>query len=129
MSTSEGNKTLLRRALWYLFISAFLVVFNLVYGLFAHGIGSPYMTFAFLIPLLGGGLVALALIFLPPAGEIAVNVWRMGLSVLVVGFLLHGVFDIYGSEVALVNVFFIAGAALLFGALAFYVIGACKAKR
>jgi len=127
--TSADSKTLLRRALKYLFVSTFLVAFNLIYGLFSHGIGSDYMRYAFLFPLIGGSLASLILVFLPPPGDIVSNLWRMGLSVLVVGSLLHGIFDIYGSEVAYVTVFFIAGALLLVGALTLYIVKAIQAKR
>ncbi|MFH0993713.1 MAG: hypothetical protein V1761_05120 [bacterium] len=128
MFTSANNKIFFKRALTYLFISAFLFVFNLVYGLFAHGVSSAFMTFAFLIPLIGGTVASLALIFLPPANEIVTNLWRMGLATIVVGSLLHGVFDIYGSEVPLVNVFFIVGSLPLAGALTIYIFSAIKAK-
>jgi hypothetical protein len=129
VSTSADKRILRKRALVYLAVSAFLVVFNLIYSLFAHGVASAYMQYAFLIPLAGGSLVALLLMILPQAGYFTCQIWRMGIATLIVGFLLHGVFDIYGSGAPLVTGFFIAGGVLLAAALAFYIAGIIRAKR
>ena len=121
MSTSVPELSPKKRAYRYLAVSAFLVVFNFVYGLFAHGVESPYMTFAFLVPLVLGVLPCLAFRFLPEAAPAASVPWRMGIATLAVGCLLHGVFDIYGSPSSLVPVFFWAAGLLLFAGLALYV--------
>ncbi len=113
MSTSSERKILKKEALRGLCFAVFLVAFNLVYGIFAHGVRSIYMQTAFVIPLVGGSLVSLLLFFLPYPNAIVKAVWPMGLATLSVGFLLHGVFDIYGTEEELVNVFFYAGVILL----------------
>lgn len=80
------------------------------------------MDYAFLIPFLGGSVVSLLFFKLPTPSEIVRQTWRMGLITLVIGCLLHGVFDIYGSEVSLVNVFFFVGIPLLIGSLSLYLI-------
>lgn len=123
MSSSVPDPELKKRTYRYLALSAFLVVFNFVYGLFAHGVESAYMTFAFVLPLVFGVLPCLAFRILPQTAPAASRLWRMGLSTLIVGFLLHGVFDIYGSPSSLVPVFFWAGGILLFTGLALYVAG------
>lgn len=129
MYISTNKKMLFKRALQYFYISIFLVVFNLIYGLFAHGVSSSYMQLAFLFPLLGGSVVSLLMIYLPLESKIVSNIWRMGLTTLIVGSLLHGVFDIYGTEVGLVKVFFIFGIILLLCSLTLYVVSIVKAKR
>ena len=128
MSISRDNKLQIKIALKYFYVSAFLFIFNLIYSIFAHGIGSDYMRYAFLIPLIGGSVISVLFLKLPPANDIIKNIWRMGISTLVIGSILHGVFDIYGSEVALVNVFFIAGGILLLGSLTFYILTLFKVK-
>jgi len=50
----------------------------------------------------------------------------MGLTTLIIGFLLHGVFDIYGSEAALVNVFFYASYGLLSIGFILFIINLIK---
>lgn len=123
MSTSFPDKEWKKRLYRYLAVSAFLVVFNFIYGLFANGVDSPYMTFAFLVPLVLGALPCLAFRILPEAAPAASRPWRMGLSTLTVGFLLHGVFDIYGSPSSLVPVFFWAAGVLLLTGVVLYVAG------
>ncbi len=86
------------------------------------------MEFAFLIPFIGGTLVSLLLFKIPHPGYVAKNLWRMGLFTLVIGFLLHGVFDIYGTEVGLVNVFFTIGGALLISGFVIYIVFLFKKK-
>lgn len=120
---------LTKRALRYLLLSAFLVLFNIIYGLFAHGVRSLFMQLAFLFPLIGGSLVSMLLIFLPPISEIDRNLWNMGITTLIIGSLLNGVFDIYGSSSMLVNVFFILGGMLLLASLTLYIFNHVKAKR
>ena len=129
MSISVDKAILLKRALRYGAISVFLLVFHGVYSLFAHGVNSFYMQFAFLIPLIGGSVVSLFLLVLSRPNEVVIQVWRMGLSTLVVGFLLHGVFDIYGTEVAMVNLFFIIGIGLLLVAFLLYLITSIRSNQ
>jgi len=122
VSTSAERKILIKDALRGLYFAIFLVVFNLVYGIFAHGVRSVYMQTAFLVPLVGGSLVSLLLFILPYPGAIVRAIWPMGLATLSVGFLLHGVFDIYGTEEELVNVFFYAGVIILSVTFVLYII-------
>ncbi len=122
MFTLEDKKKLFKISFQYFCFSLFLFLFNLIYSIFAHGVSSAYMDYAFLIPFLGGSIVSLLFFKLPTPGEIVRQTWRMGLITLVIGCLLHGVFDIYGSEVSLVNVFFYTGFLLIFGSLSLYVI-------
>lgn len=80
------------------------------------------MQYAFLIVLLGGGVPTLLLEVFPPAGEVSVQLWKMGLTTWVMGRLLFGVFEIYGTEVAMVAVFTPVAMALLAGSLLLYLI-------
>jgi len=129
VSISEDKKIFVKRAFIYLAISAFLVGFNLVYSIFAHGIGSDYMQYAFLLPLIGGSVMSLLLILLPRASDTVCHLWRMGITTLVTGSLLHGVFDIYGSEVALVKVFFVVGGILLISSFIVYIINIIQTNK
>ena len=129
MSTSADKRRFLKRARNYGFSAAFLLVFHLVYQIFAHGVDSPFMTFAFLIPLLGGSLVELAFLFLPAPDEIGLAVWPMGIATIAVGSVLHGVFDIYGGSSDLVNVFFVSGVLLIALATVLYVLALIRRHR
>jgi len=129
VSTSDAKRRFLKRARNYGFASAFLLLFHLVYQIFAHGVDSPYMTFAFLIPLVGGVAVELGFLFLPAPGEVGLAVWPMGIATIATGSVLHGVFDIYGGSSDLVNVFFAAGALLILAASVLYAITLVRSRR
>ena len=126
VSISNDKSVLLKRALNYLLISILLVLFNFVYSLFAHGVSSLYMQYAFLLPLTGGSLLCMLMIYLPKPGFWVRHVWRMGLVTLIIGFILHGVFDIYGSESELVKVIFYIGYGLLSTGFIMYIINVLK---
>lgn len=81
--------------------------------MYANGVKSAYMAQAFLIPLIGGVVVCLLLLFFTVPEKPVTSLWRMGIVTLVVGSLLQGVFEIYGTEVTIVKVFFYVGAILL----------------
>lgn len=106
MFSSVNSRQFIKTALIYLFCSLFLILFNFIYGIFSRGVHSSFMTFAFLIPLIGGSVISLLFIFLPKPTFLIINLWRMGISTLVIGFLLRGVFDIYGTEVAYIMFYF-----------------------
>jgi len=87
------------------------------------------MQFAFAIPLILGGIVSLVLMAFPPIDEWAKQLWRMAITTLIIGFLLHGVFDIYGSEAELVNVFFFASYALFAGSIILFISHMIKSNQ
>jgi len=75
---------------------------------------------AFLVPLVGGVIICLILMLLPFPKSVETSIWRMGIVTIVVGCLLQGVFEIYGTEVSMVFVLFYVGGALLMIAILFY---------
>ena len=115
-----NSKQLQRRALIYFAISLFLILFNFIYSIFSHGVHSPYMQYVFLVPLILGTVVLMVVLFLPFPSFITSTLWRMGIATLVSGFLLRGVFDIYGTEVPYIIFYLYAGIALLASSLILY---------
>lgn len=121
MYTSADKKVLLKRAFRYLIFSAILLMFHAIYSLFAHGVDSIFMKFAFVIPLVLGSLLSL-LLLLGGERDIESAIRQMSISTLVVGSLLQGVMEIAGNTSSLVSVFFITGIVLFFGWLIFVII-------
>lgn len=79
------------------------------------------MVFLFLFPLLSAGIVLLAAARAPLPPSLAVrNLWGSGVATLTLGSCLRGIFDIYGTSVALVGVYWIAGTLLLLAAAGAY---------
>ena len=103
----------------YLGITAFCILFEVVYAHFGHGVCSSYMTFMFLYPCVGGaalfGLFNLARRH--PFPRFSYNAYNSGIATLTVGSSLHGVFDIAGTASSFVPIFFWLGAAFIAVAL------------
>ncbi len=89
-------------------------LFALIYYQFSHGVHSPFMTFMFAIPLLGGAAIAtgcgIARADLPRGTRQA---WALAIASLTEASCLRGVFDIAGTASTLLIVYLIAAGALL----------------
>lgn len=85
------------------------VVFALIYAQFSHGVHSPFMTFMFAIPLLGGAAIAavggIAHVDLPLGTRQA---WALAIASLTIASCLRGVFDIAGTASPLLVVYLVA---------------------
>ena len=105
----------IRRALWQLGWTVFLALFGAVYEYFGHGVYSPYMIYAFALPLTLGALpwCALSLKARRAMCHGAARLWDSGVLTLAVGSVFRGVLDIFGTTNRLVAVYPAAGAALL----------------
>jgi len=83
--------------------------FALIYAQFSHGVHSPFMTFMFAIPLVGGAAIAvgssIAHVDLPRGTRQA---WALAIASLTVASCLRGVFDIAGTASPLLVVYLIA---------------------
>ena len=114
MSTSV-RVPYIRRALWQLGWTAFLAFFGAVYEHFGHGVYSPFMIYAFALPLSLGALPWCALDLKPRRAmcEGAARLWDSGVLTLAVGSVFRGVLDIFGTTNRLVAVYPAAGAVLL----------------
>ena len=86
--------------------------FALIYAQFSHGVHSPFMTFMFAIPLVGGAAIAvgssIAHVDLPRGTRQA---WALAIASLTVASCLRGVFDIAGTASPLLVVYLIAAGA------------------
>ncbi len=118
MSTSD--KRAARGTARWLAAAALCAAFGFIYEHFSHGVSTPYMWGAFLLPLLGGALgpALLRRRAAKAPGEAARQLYGAGLATLTVGSLMKGVFLIYGSEAPLVAWYGPAGAALVLAGLA-----------
>ena len=87
----------------------------MVYERFGHGVWSPYMVYAFLLPLCLCAAPALLLALrrreMPPRW--ARVLWNCGAAALTVGSLVRGALEIYGTDSRLLPVYRYAGFLLL----------------
>ena len=110
------------------FIAAvFFAVFGMVYELFSHGVFSPFMAFAFTIPLVAGGILQSILlktkVRIP---DLALRLWNYSIALLTVGSIWKGVLDIYGTTNRLIVYYPIFGGILLLLAVVQFIL---KKKR
>ena len=96
MASRRGHLGSARR---YAIAAIACALFALIYAQFSHGVHSPFMTFMFAIPLVGGVLPALGLAFakarsLPNATRRA---WALAIASLTLASCLRGIFDIAGT--------------------------------
>lgn len=86
-------------------------VFAIIYAQFSHGVYSPFMTFMFAIPLLGGAVIALGSHLAhtdPPRASR--QAWALAIAALTLASCLRGIFDIAGTASPLLPVYFVAAA-------------------
>ncbi|MBO4327309.1 MAG: hypothetical protein J5950_08555 [Clostridia bacterium] len=115
----------------YAAISLFLLIFGAVYEHFSHGIETPFMRFAFVIPLaMGAGAAGMFLIFkkLRRPGKYPRSIYRWSCACLTAASLLKGVFFIYGTDSIFPLVYLIAGMVCLIAAVAAYFAGSGRGK-
>ena len=110
----------------YVLAAVNAAVFSAVYEHFSFGVYSPFMIFAFAVPLLMGALAFLLLgKALKKTGTsvpaLVCKFWHAAVATLTVGFLFRGVLDIYGTSSPLGTVYWIASAML--AALALITLG------
>lgn len=108
----------------YLGIAVFCLILGIIYEHFSHDVRSPYMMYAFLIPLVPGCVAFLLLSLckwhLP--GKWTANFYHSGIATLTVGSLVKGALDIYGTTNHLTVIYPIVGGLLLFAGLLLYII-------
>jgi hypothetical protein len=107
-----------RDLIFYLLLSAFCLIFAMIYEQYSHGVHSVYMRYMFLIPAVLGCVPALLcpLLHLPMPGRL----WNDGVLILTLTSCLEGVFEIYGTSSPYVKYELYGGLILLFLDLALH---------
>lgn len=115
----------LKTAFVYLLISLFCALFGGVYEVFANGVISFRMVYAFAIPLVGGTLPFLSMgIFgmKPYPAPVLISYHHCAIATFTLGTLVWGALDIYGTSNSFVQIYYMAGVSLLIGEGIAYVV-------
>ena len=98
MYTSDIKREL-KTGIIYLSGSLIIAAAAAVYGLFSHGVYSYFMTYAFMIPLLGGAMPHLVAVLKEKSlpGWVREDILLAVIATLTTGSLLKGALDIYGT--------------------------------
>lgn len=131
LSTSNKRQHVIHGIQIYLGITIFCILFSVIYEAFSHEVYSNFMIYLALVPLFGGLLPFLLLLFskLPYPARLSLNAYNSGIATLTVGCCLKGVFEIYGSSCPLITVYWIAGAALVLLGLLTYGVTCVAGRR
>lgn len=120
MSISGMNNThAFKTIIVYILCGIGCIFAEKVYGLFGHGVRSAAMTWMFLYPLLGGGLLFLLLRFARPRIQryglyrLGYNLYNAGIATLTTGSFLQGILEIAGTASPYVTGFAAAGGLLV----------------
>lgn len=116
----------------YAGVSAFCLVFYLIYNIFSHNVTSLYMTYLFAWPLVLGVIPALVLLFTKYKNKVAyysripsetcLYIYRSGVAILTMSSLLKGVFEIAGTGSVLQLFMWPAGAFFLVAGIVSFII-------
>lgn len=114
-----------QRLLVSLGVSAFCLLFFLIYNIFSHGVHSPYMTFLFAWPLLFCVLPSLILLagLIPEPLAVAQDLWNAGVAACTMSSLLRGIFEIAGTQSVLQVYLMQFGYLVIASGAAAYLIG------
>ena len=107
---NSGNDRAMRNCFGCICAAVFLGLFGAVYESFSHEVYSPFMMYAFGVPLVLGALPygIMALRRHTPR-RLTVNLWDSMIAALSLGCLMQGALEIYGTTNKLVIVYPILG--------------------
>ena len=119
----------MRRTRLFLYLggSLFCGLFAYVYSFFSHGVSSDFMTFSFVLPLIGalteGALLVLGV---RTFSRLADNCFHAGIGTGTVGALLQGIFEIAGTDSPYIVTFPVLLGLFLFTAVLCFGIALCR---
>lgn len=117
MSTSDIKKKIKQ----FLIITIITLLFSIIYEYFSFGVISKYMILAPLIPLILGVLTYLLLLKNEKVGYIESSMYSNGIYTLLIGSILQGVLEIYGTTNKLMIIYLVVGIGLIFISLIIYI--------
>ena len=99
--TKIKNKRLKKTLVSYSLLTIFLFAFSRIYESLSFGETSLHMHYLFVVPLVGGIVLALLLKIKPNLGRISLNLWNSAVAVLTAGMLFRGIVNLSGRSTTL----------------------------
>ena len=121
MSTSVTkikNKRLKKTLVSYSLLTIFLFAFSRIYESFSFGETSLHMHYLFVVPLVGGVILAFLLKIIPNLSRIILNMWNSAVAVLTAGMLFRGIVNLSGRSTTLDQPYWYVGLAFAILAIA-----------
>ena len=114
MSTSvikNKNKRLKKTLVSYSLLTIFFLAFSRIYESFSFGETSLHMHYLFVVPLVGGIMLAFLLKIIPNLARISLNLWNSAVAVLTAGMLFRGIVNLSGRSTTLDQPYWYVGIA------------------
>ena len=99
--TNFGKKRLKKTVISYTLITIFFFAFSRIYEAFSFGETSVHMHYLFVVPLIGGFLLAILLKALPQFSRISFNLWNSAVAIITAGTLFRGIVNLSGRSTTL----------------------------
>lgn len=119
MSTSvikNKNKRLKKTLVGYSLLTIFFLAFSRIYESYSFGETSLHMHYLFVVPLVGGIILAILLKIIPNLSRLSLNLWNSAVAVLTAGMLFRGIVNLSGRSTTLDQPYWYIG--LVFALLA-----------
>lgn len=119
MSTSViKNKRVKKTLVSYSLLTIFFLAFSRIYESFSFGETSLHMHYLFVVPLVGGVILAFLLKIIPNLARISLNLWNSAVAVLTAGMLFRGIVHLSGRSTTLDQPYWYVGLAFIILAIA-----------
>jgi hypothetical protein len=134
IKVKASKKHFRKTILTYLIVSILAIVVNRVYATFGHGVASSSMTWMFLYPLIGGGLLYFLISVFAKhitnfAGyRLGFNIYNSGIATLTFGSFLKGVMEIAGADSMYLIFYYVVGGLFIALGLISMLLGIAKQK-
>ena len=99
--TNLGKKRFKKTVSSYTLITIFFFAFSRIYEAFSFGETSVHMHYLFVVPLIGGFLLAILLKALPQFSRISFNLWNSAVAIITAGTLFRGIVNLSGRSTTL----------------------------
>ena len=99
--TNFGKKRFKKTAISYTLITIFFFAFSRIYEAFSFGETSVHMHYLFVVPLIGGILLAIFLKVFPHFSRISLNLWNSAVAIITAGTLFRGIVNLSGRSTTL----------------------------
>lgn len=109
--TKIKNKRLKKTLVSYSLLTIFFLAFSRIYESFSFGETSIHMHYLFVVPLVGGIIMALLLKIIPNLGRLSLNLWNSAVAVLTAGMLFRGIVNLSGRSTTLDQPYWYVGIA------------------
>ena len=112
LSTSViKNKRVKKTLVSYSLLTIFFLAFSRIYESYSFGETSLHMHYLFVVPLVGGIILAFLLKIIPNLGRLSLNLWNSAVAVLTAGMLFRGIVNLSGRSTTLDQSYWYVGIA------------------